>query len=76
MKLRYEHGALADLDEIFAYIAADKREAAGRLVARIEHEAELRVAPTTIIVTIRCVLKPIYSRFGRILPENLSYPHP
>jgi plasmid stabilization system protein ParE len=26
MKLRYERGALADLDEIFAYIAADSRE--------------------------------------------------
>ena len=39
MKLRYERGALADLDEIFAYIAGDNREAAGRLVARIEHEA-------------------------------------
>jgi plasmid stabilization system protein ParE len=31
MKLRYERGALADLDEIFAYIAADSREAAGAL---------------------------------------------
>jgi plasmid stabilization system protein ParE len=30
MKLRYERGALADLDEIFAYIAADSRQAAGR----------------------------------------------
>ena len=39
MKLRYERGALADLDEIFAYIAADSREAAGRLVARIERVA-------------------------------------
>jgi toxin ParE1/3/4 len=36
MKLRYERGALADLDEIFAYIAADNQEAAARLVARIE----------------------------------------
>jgi plasmid stabilization system protein ParE len=36
MKLRYERGALADLEEIFAYVAADSREAAGRLVARIE----------------------------------------
>jgi plasmid stabilization system protein ParE len=36
MKLRYERGALADLDEIFAYIAADDPEAAARLVARIE----------------------------------------
>jgi plasmid stabilization system protein ParE len=35
MKLRYERGALADLDEIFAYIAADNREAAARLVDRI-----------------------------------------
>ena len=39
MRLRYERGALADLDEIFAYIAADGREAAGRLVARIERVA-------------------------------------
>ena len=39
MKLRYERGALADLDEIFAYIAADNREAAPRLVARIEDVA-------------------------------------
>jgi toxin ParE1/3/4 len=36
MKLRYERGALADLDGIFAYIAADNPEAAARLVARIE----------------------------------------
>ena len=35
----YERGALADLDEIFAYIAADNRKAAGRLVTRIEHAA-------------------------------------
>jgi toxin ParE1/3/4 len=39
MKLRYERGALADLDEIFADIAADNREAAARLVARIEDVA-------------------------------------
>jgi toxin ParE1/3/4 len=39
MKFRYERGALADLDEIFAYIAADSREGAGRLVARIERVA-------------------------------------
>jgi toxin ParE1/3/4 len=39
MKLRYERGALADLDEIFAYIASDSREAAGHLVARIERVA-------------------------------------
>ena len=39
MKLRYERGALADLDEIFAYIAQDNREAAARLVARFEELA-------------------------------------
>jgi toxin ParE1/3/4 len=39
MKLRYERGALADLDEIFAYIAKDNREAAARLVARFEQVA-------------------------------------
>ena len=39
MKLRYERGALTDLDEIFAYIAADNREAAGRLLSRIEYAA-------------------------------------
>ena len=37
MKLRYERGALADLEEIFAYIAADNPEAASRLVVRIIH---------------------------------------
>jgi len=43
MKLRYERGALADLDEIFAYIAQDNRAAAARLVARIE-EVAARIA--------------------------------
>jgi toxin ParE1/3/4 len=41
MKLRYERGALADLDEIFAYIAQDNREAAARLVVRIEQVGAL-----------------------------------
>ena len=45
MKLRYERGALADLDEIFPYIARDNREAAARLVARIE-QAAARIAET------------------------------
>lgn len=45
MKLRYERGALDDLDEIFAYIAADNRQAAARLVARIE-DAARRIAET------------------------------
>jgi toxin ParE1/3/4 len=36
MKLRFERGALADLDEIFGYIAKDNRKAAAQLVARIE----------------------------------------
>jgi toxin ParE1/3/4 len=41
MKLRYERGALADLEEIFSYIARDNREAASRLVMRIEQAAAL-----------------------------------
>lgn len=39
MKLRYARGALADLDEIFAYIAHDNRDAAARLVLRFEEVA-------------------------------------
>jgi addiction module RelE/StbE family toxin len=39
MKLRYERGALADLDEILAYIAQENREAAVRLAARFEEVA-------------------------------------
>jgi toxin ParE1/3/4 len=45
MKLRYERGALADLDEIFAYIAQDNPAAAARLVVRIE-EVATRIAET------------------------------
>jgi toxin ParE1/3/4 len=45
MKLRFERGALADLDEIFAYIAQDNRQAAARLVARFEDVAA-RIAET------------------------------
>jgi addiction module RelE/StbE family toxin len=45
MKLRYERDALADLDEIFAYIAQDNPHAAARLVARIE-EVVARIAET------------------------------
>jgi toxin ParE1/3/4 len=48
MKLRYERGALTDLDEIFAYIAADNREAAGQLVTRIE-EVAARIADSPYI---------------------------
>lgn len=36
MKLRYSRGALADLEEIFSYIARDNPRAAARLVERIE----------------------------------------
>ncbi len=45
MKVRFERGALADLDEIFGYIAADSPAAAARLVARIESVAA-RIADT------------------------------
>jgi toxin ParE1/3/4 len=48
MKLRYERGALADLEEIFAYVARDNREAAARLVARIEQVAA-RIAESPYI---------------------------
>jgi len=48
MKLRYERGALADLDEIFAYIARDNPEAAARLVAHFEQVAA-RIAETPYI---------------------------
>jgi toxin ParE1/3/4 len=43
MKLRFERGALADLDEIFSYIAKDKPGAAAQLVTRIE-QATARIA--------------------------------
>ena len=41
MKLRYARGALADLEEIFSYIAHDNPRAAARLVTRIEQVAVL-----------------------------------
>jgi toxin ParE1/3/4 len=48
MKLRYERGALADLDEIFSHIAEENREAASRLVNRIEGAAA-RIAASPYI---------------------------
>jgi toxin ParE1/3/4 len=39
MKLRYERGALADLEDIFSFIAQDNPEAAAKLVVRIERVA-------------------------------------
>jgi toxin ParE1/3/4 len=46
MKLRYERGALADLNEIFSYIAQHNREAAAHLVARVEQvAAQIAEAP-------------------------------
>jgi toxin ParE1/3/4 len=48
MKLRFERGALADLDEIFTYIAQDNPPAAARLVTRIE-EVAARIAATPYI---------------------------
>ena len=36
MKVRYTETALAELDQIFAYIARDNAYAAGRVVARVE----------------------------------------
>jgi toxin ParE1/3/4 len=48
MRLRYGRGALADLEEIFAYIAQDNREAAAKLVARVEATAA-RIADSPYI---------------------------
>ena len=48
MKLRYERGALADLDEIFSYVAQNNRAAAARLVARFE-DASRRIAEAPYI---------------------------
>ena len=45
MKLGFERGALADLNEIFAYIAQNNPEDAPKLVARIE-KAAARIAET------------------------------
>jgi addiction module RelE/StbE family toxin len=39
--VRFNRGALKDLDEIFSYIAARNPAAAVRVVARIEHVAAL-----------------------------------
>jgi toxin ParE1/3/4 len=50
MKVRYERGALSDLQEIFAYIAHDDRAAAARLVAAIEEMAR-RIAANPRIGT-------------------------
>ena len=48
MKLRYGRGALADLEENFAYIAQDSPSAAKRLVARVENAAK-RIAESPYI---------------------------
>jgi addiction module RelE/StbE family toxin len=59
MKLRYERGALADLTEIFAYIAEDNR-AAARLVSRIENVAQ-RIAANPMMGD--ATRKPSFRRF-------------
>jgi toxin ParE1/3/4 len=48
MRLRYERGALADLDALFAYIARDNKEAASRTTNRIQ-EAVARIAASPYI---------------------------
>jgi toxin ParE1/3/4 len=60
MKLRYQRGALADLDEIFAYIARDNEDAAARLVARFEQVAE-RIAENPYLG--EATRKPHFRRF-------------
>ena len=41
MKVRFEEGALADLGDIFTYVAADNPKAAAELVEHIEHAVML-----------------------------------
>ena len=60
MKLRYERGALADLEEIFTYIAHDNPNAAARLVARIE-QAVARIAENPYIA--QATSRPRFRRF-------------
>ncbi len=60
MKLRYERGALADLDEIFSYVAQHNRDAAARLVARFEDVAA-RIATSPYIG--QASAKPRFRRF-------------
>jgi addiction module RelE/StbE family toxin len=60
MKLRYERGALADLDEIFSYIAKDNPAAAARLVDRFEDVAT-RIAATPFMG--EATRKPGFRRF-------------
>lgn len=60
MKVRFERGALADLDEIFTYIAQDNRQAAARLVARIE-QVTTRLADTPYMG--EATGKPRFRRF-------------
>ncbi|HZP75417.1 MAG TPA: type II toxin-antitoxin system RelE/ParE family toxin [Pseudolabrys sp.] len=60
MRIRYERGALADLIEIFAYVAAQNRDAAARLVSNIE-AAVARIASNPYIgVATR---NPYFRRF-------------
>ena len=60
MRLRYSRGALADLDEIFNYIARDNPGAAARLIERIEEIASLLAKHPYIGVITR---KPAIRRF-------------
>ena len=41
MKVRYDRGAVADIDEILAYIGERNPKAAAELLARFERAAEL-----------------------------------
>ena len=53
MRVRYERGALSDLEEIFAYVAEDDRAAAARLVANIENAVKRIAANPRIGETTR-----------------------
>jgi plasmid stabilization system protein ParE len=69
MKVRFNRGALRDLEEIFDYIAADNPRAAAALVARLEEAAALiGQIPEIGVKTSR----PQFRKFsGRELPDRL-----
>jgi plasmid stabilization system protein ParE len=60
MKLGFERGALADLNEIFAYIAQNNPEGAPKLVARIE-KAAARIAEMPYMAATTAVGRGVVS---------------
>jgi toxin ParE1/3/4 len=66
MKVRYTDTALAEIDEIYFYIAEDNLAAADRVVGQVEH-------PIGLIGKRPKIGHPKYRQFVRILPVR-RYP--